>query len=292
MMKLYREYGYNPLSGCLPLLLQLPVLIALFAVLKFPTGLGHIPQDSKLYAAIARQDTHFLGTNLLCSAVQAGNPKVPAPAPPKGSNIELSSSTLNCGNGAASRIPYYAFAIAMIATTYFQQRQMQKSSPAGQNPQQQTIMRVMPLLFGVWGFIFPTGLVVYWTTTNVVQIGQQYFLIHRRGAPLAPPAQEIEPRAGKGGGKGAPAARQGKGGAQTKGTKGSMRPAPKQVRGTSSFGGRRGGVSRGQANGGGKRGGGPRPGPGGNGGTPGRDRRGTGGSGARDARDRKKRPDR
>src|SRR5436190_21915686 len=47
MMKLYREHGYNPLSGCLPLIAQLPVLIALFGVLQYPKGLTHIPTDSK-----------------------------------------------------------------------------------------------------------------------------------------------------------------------------------------------------------------------------------------------------
>ena len=77
--KLYREYGINPAAGCLPLLLQFPVLIALFAVLRMPAGLAHIPHNdqnpqlnSKLYTAIVRQDTHFLGANLLCSAAEAG----------------------------------------------------------------------------------------------------------------------------------------------------------------------------------------------------------------------------
>ena len=48
MMKLYQEYGYNPLSGCLPLVLQFPILIALFAVLSFPKGLTHIPHSDQV----------------------------------------------------------------------------------------------------------------------------------------------------------------------------------------------------------------------------------------------------
>jgi len=72
MMKLYKEHGYNPLSGCLPLLLQLPVLITLFAVLRYPTNLTHIPSDSTLYAQIEAQQTYFLGANLSCSAIDAG----------------------------------------------------------------------------------------------------------------------------------------------------------------------------------------------------------------------------
>jgi YidC/Oxa1 family membrane protein insertase len=298
MMKLYKEYGYNPLSGCFPLLAQLPVLIALFAVLQFPKGLTHIPPTSDLYVAISNQNTQFLGANLVCSAVQSGNPKVTAPSAPAG--IKLDTKTLNCGSNAAARIPYYAFALLMVGTTYFQQRQIQRSSPAGQNPQQQTIMRIMPLLFGVWGFIFPAGLVVYWTTTNAVQIGQQYILIHRKGAPLAPPtpggdgeAKGVKPRPP--GAKGTSSGRTGSRTDQRRGT--GAKPGSGKSSGStrSSFGGRRGGVSgstglRSTGGGGGR---GSRPKPDANGGKSRRQSGGAnGGSGARDARDRKKRPDR
>jgi YidC/Oxa1 family membrane protein insertase len=297
MMKLYKEYGYNPLSGCFPLLAQLPVLIALFAVLQFPKGLTHIPPKSDLFVAISNQDTQFLGANLVCSAVQSGNPNVAAPSAPAG--IKLDTKTLNCGSNAAARIPYYAFALLMVGTTYFQQRQIQRSSPAGQNPQQQTIMRIMPLLFGVWGFIFPAGLVVYWTTTNAVQIGQQYILIHRKGAPLAPPAaggdgegKTTKPRPS--GGKGAPTGRAGGRTEQRRGT-GTKASGSGKSSTRSSFGGRRGGVSgstglRSTGGGGGRA---ARPKPDANGGRSRRQSGGAdGGSGARDARDRKKRPDR
>jgi YidC/Oxa1 family membrane protein insertase len=304
MMKLYKEYGYNPLSGCFPLLAQLPVLIALFAVLQFPKGLTHIPTDSKLFVAISHQNTHFVGANLVCSAVQSGNPAVEAPAAPAG--ITLETKTLDCGKGAASRIPYYLFALFMVGTTYFQQRQIQRSSPAAaQNTQQQTIMRVMPLLFGVWGFIFPAGLVVYWTTTNAIQIGQQYVLIHRKGAPLAPKA--IDDGEGKGakGAKGPSVGRAASGGRNdqrrtTRGTNSRAGGGNASARKTSGsaksvpFGGRRSGVSRsgsaGSSGGGGRTG---RPKPGANGGSNRRQSGGDGGSsGTRDARDRKKRPDR
>jgi YidC/Oxa1 family membrane protein insertase len=247
--------------------------------------------------AISHQDTHFLGANLVCSAVQSGNPAVAAPAAPPG--IKLDTATLDCGKGAASRIPYYVFALLMVGTTYFQQRQIQRSSPAAaQNTQQQTIMRIMPLLFGVWGFIFPAGLVVYWTTTNAVQIGQQYILIHRKGAPLAPKASEDGERkgakAGPSGGRTEPGGRTsrgttskaGSGSASGRKTSGSAKSVP--------FGGRRGGVSR--TGGGGSSGGSgrsSRPKPNANGGSNRRQSGGSGGSsGARDARDRKKRPDR
>src|ERR671934_1770002 len=71
MMKLYKERGVNPLAGCLPLLLQIPVLIALYSVLRFPQHPPHLPEGSdlrdKVNVAIHQGNTsgvNFLGTNL------------------------------------------------------------------------------------------------------------------------------------------------------------------------------------------------------------------------------------
>jgi YidC/Oxa1 family membrane protein insertase len=190
-MKLYKEHGVNPLMGCLPLLAQFPVLIALFAVLQFPKGITHIPhndanhvvgqpQDSKLYVDILHQRTKFLGANLLCNAMQAGQKVKVDPKryhTPDAVLIQREGG-LDCGNGAASRVPYYVFALLMIGTTFYQQRQMQQATPQG-SQQQQALTKFMPLLFGFWGLIFPAGLVIYWTTTNLVQIGQQHFMLPR-----------------------------------------------------------------------------------------------------------------
>ena len=196
VMKLYRENRVNTFMGCLPLLAQVPVLIALFAVLQFPLGLTHIPHskpvrtisappDSRLYMDLVcsgrhasrlcpdrtgESKTNFLCANLLCNALQAGNPNVRVQA----QRVVDAPEGLDCGSGFPSRIPYYVFAIGMIASTYYQQRQMQRVSPASQ---QQPLLKYMPLLFGFWGFIFPAGLVIYWTTTNLVQIAQQRLML-------------------------------------------------------------------------------------------------------------------
>jgi YidC/Oxa1 family membrane protein insertase len=195
MMALYREHGVNPLSGCFPLLAQFPVLIALFAVLRVPGGTAHIPHrtippspaNSRLYNDIVNQHTKFLGANLLCSAQQAGRGSIQVVLK-KGEVSPIKA--LDCGKGVPTRIPYYVFAVLMIGTTYYQQRQMQRASPAGAQ-QQQALTKIMPLLFGFWGFIFPAGLVVYWTTTNAVQIGQQY-LMFSRGVIGGRPASNAE----------------------------------------------------------------------------------------------------
>lgn len=201
LMQLYKERGVNPMSGCLPLILQFPVLIALFAVLRVDTSTGripHIPEGSRLEQALVRQDTNFLGANLQCSATQAGRTIAIRPGPVR----EIGA--LECGRGFPVRIPYFALALAMIGTTYYQQRQMQRASPGPVNPQAQMMGRVMPILFGVWGFLFPAGLVLYWTTTNVIQIAQQQFMFGGVRGPEASAA-----------GDGKSAARRSQGGTKT-----------------------------------------------------------------------------
>ena len=218
VMKLYREYGVNPFSGCWPVLLQFPVLIAMYSVLRFPQHPIHVPEGTELYRVVTAQippvsspqeipetsqpseGTDFLGMNLLCTASQAGNPNALV-----GDRISVNGETVaveypvDCGSGWLTRIPYYVFVVFMFGTTYFQQRQMQKASPPGaSSSQQQALLRIMPIMFGVFGFFFPAGLVVYWTTSNLWQIGQQYFMLRNR-----PSAEDLMARAdGKKGRKG------------------------------------------------------------------------------------------
>jgi YidC/Oxa1 family membrane protein insertase len=216
-MRLYKEEGVSPFGGCLPILAQFPVLIALFAVLSVPNGLPHVEgmrsNPTKLHQDIRANASgvRFFGANLVCSASEAGR-RVRVPAAKDGA---YPAFTKDCGKGGPVRIPYFLFLAAMIATTYYQQRQMQRASP-GQNQQQQMIMRIMPAFFGFIGFSFPAGLVVYWTTTNVVQIVQQHFML-----PKPPP---VEAGAGKAQGNGGKKARTQRGSSSSSGLDGGRRP--------------------------------------------------------------------
>jgi YidC/Oxa1 family membrane protein insertase len=249
-MRLYKEEGVNPLSGCLPLLAQFPVLIALFAVLSVPKGLPHVkgdsPQGTKLYQDIrsSAPGVRFIGANLVCSASEAGRQVVL----PEAKDHSYPSVTKKCGSGSASRIPYYVFLAAMIATTYYQQKQMQRASPS-QNQQQQMLARIMPVFFGFIGFTFPAGLVVYWTTTNGVQIIQQHFMLPKpepatsskgRGNGKTGPREKgsgmKKPPAGQSGGKGPSAGSQRSASQGENGDDGGDKPRPKEggdKRGTS-----------------------------------------------------------
>jgi YidC/Oxa1 family membrane protein insertase len=77
----------------------------------------------------------------------------------------------------------------MIATTFYSTRQTQKATPASaQNQQTQIITKVMPVMFGIFGFQFPAGLVLYWTISNLFQIGQQSVML--RLGHIGPEAME------------------------------------------------------------------------------------------------------
>jgi YidC/Oxa1 family membrane protein insertase len=200
-MKLYQEYGVNPLGGCLPLLLQFPILIAMYSVIRAPVPLpsdpdtpdvvqyhnNHLPVDSQLYIDVTHHNgegMYFLSMNLQCSPQQSGKT-----APVLNTERKPSSDTLDCGNSGADRIPYFVMLALMIGTTFYSSRQTQKATPsAAQNQQTQIITKVMPLMFGIFGFAFPAGLVLYWTMSNLFQIGQQAMML--RLGHIGPAAME------------------------------------------------------------------------------------------------------
>jgi YidC/Oxa1 family membrane protein insertase len=226
-MRLYKEAGVNPLGGCLPVLAQFPLLIAMYAVIRPPTYLpvdaqgvvveaeaqvvayhikdNHLPTDSELFAAVVTHEgTNFIGLNLQCSADQAGNVDkstirdtnkvVVAEGVPlrddSGEAIDSFESRpiLPCGtDGLTSKIGYVLLLGLMIGTAFFQTLQTQRASPQGAaSSQQQMILRIMPLFFGFIGFTFPSGLVLYWTVSNLFMIGQQTLLL--RAGHIGPDA--------------------------------------------------------------------------------------------------------
>jgi YidC/Oxa1 family membrane protein insertase len=193
MMALYREHGVNPFGGCLPLLLQFPVLIGLFYVIREPFKYLGPVKDSLLAQALTADPLgvhQFLGLRLDCSSQLALQGKA--------SGIV---KTVACGDGVISALPYLVLVLLMGFTTYYQQKQMQARQPAGggdmQAQQLQLMGKIMPLMLMVFAFGFPSGVVIYWLTTNVWTIGQQQLML--RVAPEKPPlAPPTEPAYGNG----------------------------------------------------------------------------------------------
>ena len=145
-MEFYRKNNVNPLAGCLPLLLQLPVFFALFQALRNPSQIV----------------TNVLGTPYI-PVYLFGNIKnfitnIPNP------NFNFLWMDLN------ARDPYFIMVILMVATMFISTRM------TSTDPKQKLITYAMPVLFGVISWSMPSGILVYWTTTNVWSIGQQWLV--------------------------------------------------------------------------------------------------------------------
>ncbi|HMF81796.1 MAG TPA: YidC/Oxa1 family membrane protein insertase [Acidimicrobiia bacterium] len=155
MMKLYQENKVNPLGGCLPLVVQFPVFIALFHVLR--STAATVPQGSALYKAIVAAEPNgltFLGMDLSLKA------------------------TDNHGD-LLSALPYYILVGLVFLTGFLQSRQSQRNTPAGGNPQMQMVTKVLPIAFGAFSLFFPAGLVLYFLVSNLWRLGQQELIIRK-----------------------------------------------------------------------------------------------------------------
>lgn len=168
MMALYQEHGVNPLSGCLPLIVQMPVFIVLYNVIS---GLSRVkdgvPQpkylspDSKLYRAVVGDD----GT-----------------LPSWGMDLAESASEA-LRQSIAHGAPYLLLAGAVMGTSYWQQHMISRRNPppGPDNPMAQQMLlmgRIMPFFFGAISVTFPAALVVYFLVSNLFRIAQQWFLFH------------------------------------------------------------------------------------------------------------------
>lgn len=139
MMKIYREEKVNPLGGCLPIAIQIPVFIALYWVLLSTVEMRNAPWVMWIHD-LAAPDTSL---------------------------------------GVWFGIPIGILPIVMTLTTVLQTA----LNPAPPDPMQAKLMWIMPLAFSVMFFFFPSGLVLYWITNNVLSIAQQWVINTRMGVP-------------------------------------------------------------------------------------------------------------
>ena len=167
-MALYRENGTNPFASCLPILLQSPIFFALFRVLiELPqVASGAYPPIGPMTAELAASAEN---------ATIFGAP--------------LSGTFMQAGDNWHIRVVSAVLIVAMSATTFLTQRQltMKNMPPAAlQGPmaqQQKVLLYVLPLIFAFSGVNFPIGVLIYWTTTNLWSMGQQFYTIRRMPAP-------------------------------------------------------------------------------------------------------------
>src|SRR3954470_8851736 len=179
-MKLYKENNANPLASCLPLLIQMPIFLALFRVLD--GAARNIPRG------------HWLEINpdLLASLNSSTI---------FGAKISDTFTKVGWDNGITSvHVVTLVLIIAMTATLFVTQLQlMRKNMPAealeGPFAQQQKIMLyIFPLIFAIGGINFPVGVLIYWFTSNLWTMGQQFYVIRRNPAPGTPAYEAWEAR--------------------------------------------------------------------------------------------------
>jgi YidC/Oxa1 family membrane protein insertase len=179
MMKLYKDTGTNPLSSCLPILLQAPIFFALFNVLQ--RGVAQLNP-----VGVFKWDRY---ADLLTSAHDAQLFGVPLY-----STFANADQTPNPGN---TRILAVVLIILMSATSFLTQRQLLLKNTARDNPiaqQMKIMMYIFPVMFAVGGLNFPIGVLIYWFTTNVWTMGQQFWVIRNNPQPGTPAAAAAEER--------------------------------------------------------------------------------------------------
>jgi YidC/Oxa1 family membrane protein insertase len=176
MMKLYQTEKVNPLMGCLPLLLQIPVFFGLFHVLRYinPFELNKTQYgwnvDQFNSASVAR-----LFTAPIAATFADGSEKL----------------ALLGSHGFAVKVVAGVLVLIMMLTTFMTSRQMILKTGWSQDPQQRMIQKLMlygiPFSLLLSGWYFPIGVIIYWVTQNVFSLGQQFWVLHKYPPPSPKP---------------------------------------------------------------------------------------------------------
>jgi len=161
-MKLYKDTGTNPFSSCLPILVQMPIFLALFRLIDRAANnqtRGVLTDDQ----VRSLSEATWVGAQIADRFIGDGGWEVKAVAA--------------------------VLVLGMTATTFLTQRQlMSKNMPAdamtGPYAQQQKLLLyVLPVVFAVGGIAFPIGVLIYWTTSNLWTMCQQFYVIRNNPAP-------------------------------------------------------------------------------------------------------------
>jgi YidC/Oxa1 family membrane protein insertase len=170
LMKLYSETGTNPFSSCLPILAQAPIFFALYTVLQ---GIA------KPFAEGVFTWDQYKGLLLIAHEARVFD-------------VPLYATFLNADetpNPGSTKVFAVIMVILMTVTMFITQRQLIVKNIAADNPivqQQKVLLYVFPLLFAVGGVGFPIGVLVYWLTTNIWSMGQQFYVIRNNPSPGSP----------------------------------------------------------------------------------------------------------
>jgi len=156
MMELYKKEKINPIAGCLPIVIQIPVFFALYKVLFITIEMRHAPFFGWIQDLAAPDPTTVFNLFGLI-------PWDPSQAPLIGHFLMLG-----------------IWPLIMGVTMWFQM----KLNPPPPDPTQAMIFNYMPIIFTFMLANFPAGLVIYWAWNNTLSVTQQSFIMHRHGAKI------------------------------------------------------------------------------------------------------------
>ena len=175
MMALYKETGTNPLASCLPILAQAPIFFALFRVLNVGVA-THTP-----YGVMTQEQVDSAYHSTIFGV-------------PMWATFTHAAAT---PNPLATHILTAVLIVLMTITTFTTQRQLIVKNTAKDNPmaqQQRILLYVFPFFFMVTGINFPVGVLIYWLTTNLWSMGQQFYVIRNNPQPGTPAYSAWEDR--------------------------------------------------------------------------------------------------
>ena len=172
MMELYKVEKANPLMGCLPMFLQIPVFLGLFHTLR---RLNPGNSQTTLYGWTDAQFKDATHADLFT-----------APLASKFQSTTAELAALNA-NGTTVKIMAAILVLIMMGTTYATSRQMILKTGWAEDPQQKMIQRLMlygiPLSLLVSGSLFPIGVIIYWVTNNLFTLAQQQWVLRKFPPP-------------------------------------------------------------------------------------------------------------
>ncbi len=200
MMKFYKENEINPLGSCLPLVAQLPVFISLFYMLRQDLRKNICPDTQAAYQA-----AHHVSAS---HTIPCG--------PNNGAGFLFIPDLTNKATGAVLVVLLVLYVGSQLLSS------LMMSSPM-MDPTQRKLMLLLPLFFVVIVINFPAGLLVYWITTNLWTMGQQYTVKRMIGPPTPPVGGTDDAGGGSSGGGGGPPTNGGPNGAGGGGIGGMLR---------------------------------------------------------------------
>ena len=161
MVAFYKEHQVNPVAGCLPMLLQMPVLFVMYQVINgLARTVNGVPQPKYLDS----------DTRLFQDLVADGGKMQDL-----GMDLARRATDSHASFGVA--LPFFVLVALVVVAQYVQTKQMQGRNKSAQaNPQMQMMTRVMPIVFGVISFSIAAGVNVYFLVSALFRIAQQEFM--------------------------------------------------------------------------------------------------------------------